>query len=200
MSSAADQERSSDQVGDDHHDPLFSLSCIDSWRMFLGRHSLDDGKRVVPTPELMGLLEEFNELEQCRGKGDGGITDEGSGSDSGYVDLQYNSPNADWMQRGWVNWAVHSGFPFNQVVAARGWNEGWGEEEEEGAEDPTGLRKVGQLHARIRMVRSEEEEEEEERGASGSRDPQPVQGPDGGPVLARRIFESFSSFLGRRKK
>lgn len=70
---------------------------------------------------------------------------------------------------------------------ARSWNEGC--EEEETAEDPPRLHEVGQLHTHIRMVQLDGEEEEEEElervPARGSRDPQPLQGPDGGPVLER---------------
>ena len=99
----------------------------------------------------------------------GEVADEGGESDSGYgyTNLPDISPNADWMQRGWVNYAGSSGLPFNQVVTtmpphARGWNESWEEEEEvQQDEDPPGLHEVGQLHARIRMVRLEDEEEEE---------------------------------------
>lgn len=144
----------------------------------------------------------------------GEVADEGGESDSGYgyTNLPDISPNADWMQRGWVNYAGSSGLPFNQVVTtmpphARGWNESWEEEEEvQQDEDPPGLHEVGQLHARIRMVRLEDEEEEEHEAeeeeaelARGSQDPQPVQGPDDGPVVERRTFNSVQPFLGGSK-
>lgn len=144
----------------------------------------------------------------------GEVADEGGESDSGYgcTNLPDISPNADWMQRGWVNYAGSSGLPFNQVVTtmpphARGWNESWEEEEEvQQDEDPPGLHEVGQLHARIRMVRLEDEEEEEHEAeeeeaelARGSQDPQPVQGPDDSPVVERRTFNSVAAFLGRQQ-
>ena len=59
MSSIANQQRRSDQVGVDHHDPLFGDSCIDSWRVRVVRDSSGDGERAIATPKFMGLLEEL---------------------------------------------------------------------------------------------------------------------------------------------
>ena len=53
MSDVAEQQRRSDQVGSDHHDPLFGHCGVDSWRMFVGRHAFTNLLDIGPNSEWM---------------------------------------------------------------------------------------------------------------------------------------------------